>query len=119
MRKFVRENRGELMSAKSTGFFSACLTATPGTGEAYAESLGPVRRFLDQVAWTPEWIASFPGALNYREYNPLLRWVMKRISRQGGGPTDTSRDHGLTRWDEVSRFAQDFDEDNRRSACRR
>ena len=110
VREFIAENRTELMALPSTGFFSACLTATPGTHEAYLESLGPVRRFLDEVSWTPDWIASFPGALNYREYNPLMRRIMRNISRKEGGPTDTSRDFELTRWEEVSRFAQDFDE---------
>jgi menaquinone-dependent protoporphyrinogen IX oxidase len=68
--EFVAKNRRELMAAPATGFFSTCLTATPGTREAYLESLGPVRRFLDDVSWTLDWIASFPGALNYRECNP-------------------------------------------------
>lgn len=110
VRKFVKSNRSELMSVGSTGFFSTCLTETPGTRQAHLESLGPVREFLDDVSWTPEWIASFPGALNYREYNPLLRRVMKRISQKGGGPTDTSRDFELTRWNDVERFAHDFQE---------
>src|SRR5271157_4466574 len=73
VRRFVKANRAELMQMGSTGFFSICLTATPGTRESYLESLGPVREFLDDVSWTPQWIASFPGALNYREYNPLVR----------------------------------------------
>lgn len=110
VREFIAENRGELMAVPSTGFFSTCLTATPGTHEAYLESLGPVRRFLDEVSWTPDWIASFPGALNYREYNPLTRRIMRNIARKEGGPTDTSKDFELTRWEEVARFAQDFDE---------
>jgi len=115
VRQFVRENHSELINVGSSGFFSTCLTATPGTRETYLESLGPVRRFLDEAAWTPEWIASFPGALNYREYNPLVQWIMKRISQKGGGPTATDKDYELTRWDEVERFAQDFDEGNVRS----
>ena len=108
VRQFVRENRNELMAAGSTGFFSICLAETPGTRQAHLESLAPVREFLDDVSWTPEWIASFPGALNYREYNPLLRRIMKRISQKSGGPTDTTKDFELTRWNEVERFAQDF-----------
>lgn len=108
VRQFVKENRSELMAVASTGFFSICLAETPGTCQAHLESLGPVRAFLDDVSWTPEWIASFPGALNYREYNPLLRRIMRRISQKSGGPTDTTRDFELTRWSEVERFAQDF-----------
>jgi menaquinone-dependent protoporphyrinogen oxidase len=108
VRNFVRDNRGELMGLSSTGFFSVCLAETPGTREAHLESLVPVREFLDDVSWTPEWIAAFPGALNYREYNPLLRRIMKGISQKGGGPVDTTKDFELTRWDDVERFARDF-----------
>ncbi|HXX19201.1 MAG TPA: flavodoxin domain-containing protein [Candidatus Acidoferrum sp.] len=118
VREFVSRNRRELMAIPSTGFFSTCLTATRGTREAYLESLEPVRNFLDEVAWTPDWIVSFPGALNYREYDPLTRWVMKRVAQKEGGPTDTSKDYELTRWEEVSRFAQDFDEDTLQSPYR-
>jgi len=110
IRAFILENRPELMARPSTGFFSTCLTATPGTHDAYLESLVPVQHFLDEVSWTPDWIASFPGALNYKEYNPLLRRIMRNISRKEGGPTDTSKDFELTRWEEVMRFAQDIDE---------
>ncbi|MGO9589898.1 MAG: flavodoxin domain-containing protein [Candidatus Acidiferrales bacterium] len=108
VRRFVKENRNELMTVGSTGFFSVCLAETPGTQAAHLESLRPVREFLDDVSWTPEWIASFPGALNYREYNPLLRRIMRGISEKNGGPTDTTKDFEFTRWDEVERFAQDF-----------
>jgi len=107
--RFVMKNRLQLRALPSTGFFSTCLTATPATRESYLASLRPVRKFLHHVSWAPDWIASFPGALNYREYNPLLRWIMEGIARKEGGPTDTSKDYELTRWQDVARFAQDFD----------
>jgi menaquinone-dependent protoporphyrinogen oxidase len=108
VRRFVTENRSQLMAAGSSGFFSVCLSETPGTCEAHLQALGPVHEFLDGVSWTPEWIATFPGALNYRDYNPLLRRIMQRVSRKEGGPTDTTRDFELTRWNEVASFAKDF-----------
>jgi len=106
--RFVRQRRTALNRVQTTGFFSVSLTATPETPEAYAESLGPVGKFLDATAWSPQWIASFPGALNYREYNPVLRSIMRNISAKRGGPTDTRQDYYFTRWDEVSQFAADF-----------
>jgi len=109
--RFVAKNRLQLNALPSTGFFSTCLTATPATRDSYLESLRPVQRFLHHVSWTPDWIASFPGALNYREYNPLLRWIMEGIARKEGRPTDTSKDYEFTRWQDVARFAQDFDHD--------
>jgi menaquinone-dependent protoporphyrinogen oxidase len=33
---------------------------------------------------------------------------MKRIARAEGGPTDTSRDHELTNWEDVDEFAERF-----------
>lgn len=40
--------------------------------------------------------------------NPLLRWVMKQISKRHFGPTDTSRDYELTDWAEVQRFTDRY-----------
>lgn len=108
MRRFLKRNRDRLFRSPKTGFISVCLTVTPNTREAYDESVFPLRELLDQVAWTPHWVASFPGALNYRKYNPVIRQIMKRISAREGGPTDTRRDHELTRWDDVLRMALDF-----------
>jgi menaquinone-dependent protoporphyrinogen oxidase len=44
----------------------------------------------------------------FTKYPWWLRWIMKRISRSQGGPTDTSRDHELTDWIAVEQFAADF-----------
>jgi menaquinone-dependent protoporphyrinogen oxidase len=44
----------------------------------------------------------------FTKYNPLMRWVLKQISKRAGGPTDTSRDHELTDWQQVEQFAEAF-----------
>jgi menaquinone-dependent protoporphyrinogen IX oxidase len=118
VRRFTKMHRCELMSVPKSGFFSVSLSATPQTREAFLESIGPVRGFLDDVSWTPGWIASFAGALNYLEYNPLIRGVMRRISSDHGGPTDIRRDYELTRWLEVAQFAADFDSGTENSRYR-
>ena len=41
-----------------------------------------------------------PGALLYTRYNPVNRWMMKRI--------DTSQDYEYTDWNEVRAFADEF-----------
>jgi menaquinone-dependent protoporphyrinogen IX oxidase len=38
----------------------------------------------------------------------LKRMLMRRIARKEGGPTDTSRDHELTNWTEVTALAIDI-----------
>jgi menaquinone-dependent protoporphyrinogen oxidase len=65
-----------------------------------------VARFAVQTGWHPRWTAVFGGALCYTRYDPVTRWIMKRIAAKEGGPTDTSRDHELTDWDAVDRFAE-------------
>ncbi len=62
--------------------------------------------FLRETGWRPREVLPVAGALAYTKYNPLLRFVMKRIARRAGGPTDTSRDHVLTDWRLVDGFAK-------------
>jgi menaquinone-dependent protoporphyrinogen oxidase len=98
VRRFLERKRYELARHSSTGFFSVSLS----------QSLAPLREILKRIAWQPDWIANFRGALAYRSYGPLTRWIMRRISAKEGGPTDTSRDHDLTSWDDVDRFADEI-----------
>jgi menaquinone-dependent protoporphyrinogen oxidase len=44
------------------------------------------------------------GTLAYSRYNFIIRFVMKRIARKNGAPTDTSRDYELTDWAALDRF---------------
>ena len=37
-------------------------------------------------------------------YNFLIRFVMKRIARKAGAPTDTSRDYEFTDWSTLDAF---------------
>ena len=53
---------------------------------------------------THSWIA---GALLYTRYNPLVRFVMRRISRANGGPTDTSRDYEFTDWSGLDKLVDE------------
>lgn len=46
------------------------------------------------------------GALAYSRYSLALKWVMKRIARQAGEGTDTSRDYEYTDWAQVRRYAE-------------
>ena len=46
--------------------------------------------------------------MKYREYNFLIRYIMKRIMHGQGLSTDTSRDHEYTDWQAVSKFAREY-----------
>ena len=67
-----------------------------------------IERFVDDTGWHPARVLPVAGALAYRQYNFFIRFVMKRIARANGAPIDTSRNHDLTDWDRVDRFAAEF-----------
>jgi len=102
---FVRMNRGVLERLPSA-LFSVSLAAHGDTANAEAY----VTNFEQQTGWHPTKVGLFSGALLYRQYGFLKRWMMKRIVRgkPGAVSTDTSRDHIYTDWDQVTRFAEDF-----------
>jgi menaquinone-dependent protoporphyrinogen oxidase len=97
IRRYVERHAGELARVPAA-FFSVSMSAAGRHPTTYAE------QFMDQTGWHPARWASFAGGLAYRQYNPLLRFVMKRIARKAGQTTDTSRDHDFTDWGAVRRF---------------
>jgi menaquinone-dependent protoporphyrinogen oxidase len=102
--EFVRKNRADLEHLPSA-FFSVSLAANGdlANAEAYVEN------FVQQTGWRPSKVGLFSGALLYRQYGFLKRYMMKRIVRDKPGmSTDTSRDYIYTDWDQVKRFADDF-----------
>ncbi len=102
--EFVRKNRADLERLPSA-FFSVSLAANgdQANAEAYVEN------FVQQTGWRPAEVGLFGGALLYRQYGILKRYMMKRIVRDKPGMSlDTSRDYVYTDWDQVKRFAEDF-----------
>ncbi|MGI9241276.1 MAG: flavodoxin domain-containing protein [Verrucomicrobiales bacterium] len=93
------------LSAKPSFFFSVSLSAAE-EGSGQAEAQGCIDEFLSRSGWSPSATASFAGALRYRRYHPLLRWIMKRLVRKVGGGTDTSRNYEYTDWEEVEAFGR-------------
>jgi menaquinone-dependent protoporphyrinogen oxidase len=100
IRDFVRRYSNRL-GAVPSAFVSVSASAKDSPQQARE----CVDTFLRQTGWRPTFIQSFAGALAYTQYGWFLRWIMKRISRRRGGPTDTSRDYDMTDWDAVDRFA--------------
>jgi menaquinone-dependent protoporphyrinogen oxidase len=102
--EFVSKYRADLERLPSA-FFSVSLAASGDlpNAEAYVEN------FVQQTGWRPTKAGLFSGALLYRQYGFLKRFMMKRIVRgKPGMSTDTSRDHLYTNWDQVTRFGEDF-----------
>jgi menaquinone-dependent protoporphyrinogen oxidase len=95
------------LNTRPSAFFSVSLSiASKQPSEADA-ARGIAAAFARTARWQPWRIACFAGQLAYTQYGFVTRWVMKRIARKEGGPTDTSRDHVLTDWAAVRAFALD------------
>src|SRR5262249_26236145 len=109
---FVKEHR-DLLERVPTAFVSVSLSQAGveddrRTAEQRAQATrnvaGVLDTFLRKTGWQPRWIQPFAGALLYTKYNFLVGYIMKMISKQEGGSTDTSRDHEYTDWQAVERF---------------
>lgn len=105
--RFAERHR-ERLEALPSAFFSVSMAARDVTAEDRIEVDCYLADFQARTGWHPERMGEFAGALLYTRYDPFVRFVMKRIAREKGGETDTSRDHEYTDWEGVTRFAQAF-----------
>src|SRR5262249_9142664 len=103
---FVRSHRDELVRT-SAAFVSVSLSqagvqdahASPEQRSRAAEDVKQmINTFVRETGWQPAHVLPVAGALMYRQYNVLIRFVMKRIARKAGAPTDTSRNYEFTDW---------------------
>ena len=76
--------------------------------QASEELAGIMERFYETTGWHPDRAQPVAGALMYREYGLIVRWMMRRIARSTSGDTDTSRNHVYTDWDALDHFVEDF-----------
>ncbi len=91
----------EVLRGTPTAFFSVSMAAANGGDDPN----GYLAATFDSLGWRPPITAAIAGALQYRKYNWLLRFVMKRIARAGGHSDDTSVNHFYTDWSQVYAFA--------------
>jgi menaquinone-dependent protoporphyrinogen oxidase len=75
-----------------------------------------IEKFRQDTGWHPKRVKPVAGALTYSKYNFFLRFIMKRIARKAGVPTDTSRDYEFTDWQDLDTFARGFAADVRKTA---
>ena len=97
---YLHQYRKQL-EATSTAFFSVSMAAANGGDDPN----GYLATMFESVGWRPPLTTAIAGALAYRKYNFLLRFVMKRIAKAAGHSTDTSRNHFYTDWGHVLEFA--------------
>ena len=111
---FVRAHRAELIRA-SAAFVSVTLSqagvqdahATPDQrSRAKLDVEQMIGTFVRESGWRPAHVLPVAGALMYRQYNFLIRFVMKRIARKAGAPTDASRNYEFTDWNALDQFVE-------------
>jgi menaquinone-dependent protoporphyrinogen oxidase len=84
---------------------SVSLSAASSAAKERGAAMDLAKRMPANVGWHPDHIMCIPGRLAYTKYRWLTLFVMKRIARKEGAPTDTSRDYELTNWEEVAHLA--------------
>ena len=107
VRRWVRANAPRL-THKPTAFVSVCLGVLQHDRDVQREEQAIVNRFLVETGWRPTMTKSVAGALLYRRYGWIKRWIMKRIVAKAGGDTDTTRNYVYTDWNDLRAFAAQF-----------
>jgi menaquinone-dependent protoporphyrinogen oxidase len=107
VRRWVRAHAAAL-HGRPNAFVSCCLGVLQHDPKVDADLARIVDRFATETGWRPNVVRTLPGALLYRQYGIVTRWVMKRIAAKAGGDTDTSRDYEYTDWQQVDAFADEF-----------
>ena len=64
--------------------------------------------FLSDTCWHPCRTRALAGALVYSKYNFVMRYIMRRIARESGGDTDTSKDYVYTDWKRLDEFVDEL-----------
>ena len=105
--KWVRAHAAALNS-KHTTFVSVCLGVLQHDAKVDRDLDAIAERFFTATGWRPPRMKKVAGALLYRRYGLIKRWMMKRIVSRAGGDTDTSKDYEYTDWNELRVFVEDF-----------
>ena len=119
MVRFVKEHLAELANLPSV-FLSVTMSEAgverPGQSQDTRERCKAgvrdvIDKFIEETGWHPKHVKAIAGALPYTKYNPLVRFVMKRIAKSEGGDTDTSRDYEYTDWIALDRSVEEVAQD--------
>ncbi len=102
--------RHEVLDRRPSGFFSVSLSAADDSDGSRAATQACVEQFCEQTGWTPTRTERIAGCLQYREYDPFTRQLMRLLMKRMGHPTDASQDYDYTDWPAVERFGRELAE---------
>ncbi len=109
VRSFMENNRDRLRE-KKTALFVVCLAKNSGKSEGREETEKYLQSMRDGLGRNPDQESAFGGSLPFTKYNPLMKFMMKKIVESNEGNIDTSKDQDYTKWDDVQSFAEGFAE---------
>lgn len=117
---FVKRHRQALVE-RDAAFLSVTLSEAGvedqhASTEARERAAADVRRMIDlflaDTGWQPAHVLPVAGSLAYSQYNFIVRFVMRRIARKAGAPTDSSRDYEFTNWSKLDEFIDEVTRDH-------
>ena len=107
VRTFVRNNKSHIEAVPSA-FFTVSLTAAKKDPEGATLANEWAQKFLDSTGWHPRTTVNFAGCLAYTKYGFCTKILMRCIASSQHQPTDTTKDHEFTNWNQVAEFAKTF-----------
>lgn len=105
--QWVRAHAAALAD-KRTAFVSVCLGPLQKDPKVDRDLDAVAQRFFTTTGWHPTRVKKIAGALLYRQYGLLKRWIMKRIVAKAGGDVDTSKNYEYTDWADPQAFVDEF-----------
>jgi menaquinone-dependent protoporphyrinogen oxidase len=103
---FVRRHLAEF-NVRPSVFLSVSLSTCSKLPHEVDAARAIATAFPAHLGWQAGRVVCVAGRLAYTQYGLLKRFVMRRIAGKAGGPTDTSRDHEMTDWEQVRAVAAD------------
>lgn len=106
LEKFIAQHYQQL-NQKRSAFFSVNLTARKANRNT-PQTNTYTRKLLARIAWKPQFVEVFAGALFYPRYTWFDRTMIRFIMKITKGDTDISKEYEYTDWESVDRFIQHF-----------
>jgi menaquinone-dependent protoporphyrinogen oxidase len=104
VKRFVARH-AEALSRQASVFVSVCGAANSQAPKAKAEAAGYPAKLLERTGWRPREVHVVAGTIAYTKYDPITRFILKRIAASKGSDTDTRRDWEYTDWAQVDAIA--------------
>lgn len=104
LEQFIGQH-ASLLNQKKSAFFSVNLTARKANRNT-PETNTYTRKLLARIAWQPNVVEVFAGALRYPRYRWFDRVMIRFIMKITGGDTDTRYEYEYTDWEQVRAFTQ-------------